>query len=145
MSLIPWDGEPGSLEEIQRAFGDGYNWGGVMEYAPDLAVKAYQLYNHDYANALAGGYKYFKGARDALMTRPRMDNDLDAYLEEDNYRTKQAQKAKANARPASTKPKIVRPTFTRRGYRRAGRRRSRMRYQYYRYVPPKRPYYYRYL
>lgn len=145
MSLIPWDGEPGSLEEIRRAFGDGYNWGGVMEYAPDIATKAMQIYNGDWPSAIYGSHKYFKGAYNALRTNPRMDNDVDAYLEEDNYRTKQAQKAKSNARPASTKPKIVRPRLTRRGYRRAGRRRSRMRYQYYGYVPPKRPYYYRYL
>lgn len=145
MSLVPWDGEPGSLEEIRRAFGDAYNWGQVMEYGPDIATKAMQLYNGDWPSAMVGGHKYFKGAYNALRTNPRMDNDLDAFLEEDNYRSKQAQKAKSNARPASTKPKIVRPKFTTRGYRRAGRRRSRMRYQYYRYVPPKRPYYYRYL
>lgn len=145
MSLVPWDGEPGSLEEIRRAFGDSYNWGSLMEYAPDIGARALQLYNQDYAGALTGAHKYFRGAYNMLRTDPRADNDLDAYLEEDNYRTKQAQKARAHARPAAKKAPLKRPKFTRRSFRRAGRRRARMRYQYYGYKPPKRPYYYRYL
>jgi hypothetical protein len=145
MNLIPWDGEPGSLEEIRRAFGDGYNWGSLVQWAPDIAQTALQIYGEDYEGALRGAHKYFRGAYDGLRTRPHADNDLDAYLEEDNYRTKQAQKAKANARPPANKPPLRRRVFSRRGYRRAGNRRRRMRYQYYGYVPPKTPYYYRYL
>lgn len=135
-ALIPWDDEPNSWEDIRNAFGNADNWHLMAQFAPDVLARGVQIYTGDYAGALTGAHKYFKGAYDMLRTNPRMDEGLDLMRNQDDYENKRAQKAQARAKQGFR---------GQRGYRRAGRRRARMRYQYYGFKPPKTPYYYRYM